>query len=87
VNLDAGCCGLSGTFGLMTDNYELSMKIAMPLYNKINRAKPDVVTSSCGVCQTQIKQGVQNYDGTKVNPDSPDVVHPLRLLYDALTKR
>ncbi|MCC6151031.1 MAG: FAD-binding protein [Planctomycetes bacterium] len=87
VNLDAGCCGLSGTFGLMVDNYELSMKIAMPLYNKINRAKPDVVTSSCGVCQTQIKQGVQNYDGTKVNADSPDVVHPLRLLYEALPKR
>jgi Fe-S oxidoreductase len=46
-----------------------------------------VVTSSCGVCQTQIKQGVQNYDGSKVNADSPDVVHPLRLLYEALPKR
>lgn len=87
VNLDAGCCGLSGTFGLKTDNFDMSMKIAMPLYNRINRVKPEVVSSSCGVCQTQIRQGVENYDGSKVSPDSPDVMHPLRLLYEALPKR
>jgi len=87
VNLDAGCCGLSGTFGLKTDNYEMSMKIALPLYNKINMSKPQVVTSSCGVCQTQIRQGVETSSGEKVSSDSPEVKHPLRLLYDALPKR
>jgi Fe-S oxidoreductase len=78
VNLNAGCCGLSGTFGLKTDNFEMSMKIGSTLFNRINREKPDVVTTSCGVCQTQIRQGVPE-DGT-------EVVHPLRLLYEALPK-
>lgn len=80
VNLNAGCCGLSGTFGLKTDNFDMSMKIGNVLFNRINRENPDVVITSCGICQTQIKQGV------KTGKDGVQVAHPLRLLYDALPK-
>ena len=73
VSLNAGCCGLSGTFGLKTDNFDMSMKIAQPLMTKITLAHPDVVATSCGVCQTQIRQGVSN-----------ETQHPLRLLHEAL---
>ena len=73
VSLNAGCCGLSGTFGLKTDNFDMSMKIAQPLMTKITLAHPDVVATSCGVCQTQIRQGVSN-----------ETEHPLRLLHEAL---
>jgi Fe-S oxidoreductase len=72
---------LSGTFGLKTDNFDMSMKIGQPLFTKINLARPDVVTSSCGICQSQIRQGVKtSEDGS----DGTQVVHPLRLLHDAL---
>lgn len=81
VNLNAGCCGLSGTFGLKTDNFDMSMKIGQPLFTKINLARPDVVTTSCGVCQTQIRQGVKTSEDGK---DGSEVVHPLRLLHEAL---
>jgi Fe-S oxidoreductase len=81
VDLNAGCCGLSGTFGLKTDNFDMSMKIGQTLFNRINREQPDVVTTSCGICQTQIKQGVPTKDdGGK----GAEVMHPLRLLFEAL---
>jgi len=74
TNLDAGCCGLSGTFGMKTNNFDMSMKIGAKLFGRIESVKPDVVFTPCGVCQTQIHQG---------SPDAT-VVHPLRLLYEAL---
>ncbi len=83
VSLNAGCCGLSGTFGLKTDNFDMSMKIGSTLFNKINREQPDVVTTSCGICQTQIRQGVKTSDDGR---EGVQVAHPLRLLYDALPK-
>lgn len=73
-NLDAGCCGLSGTFGMKTDNFDASMKIGLKLFNRVNTVDPDTVFTPCGICQTQIMQG---------NPGRK-VLHPLRLLYDAL---
>ncbi|MCC6574098.1 MAG: FAD-binding protein [Planctomycetes bacterium] len=85
VNLDAGCCGLSGTFGLKTDNFDMSMKIGLPLFNKINMSKPDVVTTSCGVCQTQIRQGVATR-GEHNSTSDTDVAHPLRLLHSCLPR-
>ncbi|MBX3460501.1 MAG: FAD-binding protein [Planctomycetes bacterium] len=84
VNLNAGCCGLSGSFGVKTDNFDMSMKIGSVLFNRINRERPEVVTTSCGVCQTQIRQGVQTSEDGK---QGAQVVHPLRLLYEALPKK
>jgi glycerol-3-phosphate dehydrogenase subunit C len=81
VDLKAGCCGLSGTFGLKTDNFDMSMKIGQTLFTKINIARPEVVTTSCGVCQTQIRQGVKTSDDGK---EGTQVAHPLRLLHEAL---
>ncbi|MHC4839634.1 MAG: FAD-binding and (Fe-S)-binding domain-containing protein [Planctomycetota bacterium] len=80
VNLRAGCCGLSGTFGVKTDNFDMSMKIGMPLFHRINMERPDKVTTPCGVCQTQIHQGVDT------GKDGVEVVHPLKLLHQALLK-
>lgn len=81
VDLNAGCCGLSGSFGMKTDNFELSMKIGQGLFNRVNREQPDVVTTSCGICQTQIKQGVPTREDSA---KGPEVMHPLRLLYESL---
>ncbi|MCA8940107.1 MAG: hypothetical protein KDB07_09870, partial [Planctomycetes bacterium] len=74
ADLAAGCCGLSGTFGMKTDNFEMSIKIGAKLFNRINQVNPELVFTPCGVCQTQIHQG---------NPERT-VMHPLRMLYDAL---
>ena len=33
--LDTGCCGMAGSFGMMSSKYELSLKIAEPLIEQI----------------------------------------------------
>ena len=35
--LDTGCCGMAGAFGMQASKYELSLKIAEPLIEKIKR--------------------------------------------------
>ena len=35
--LDAGCCGMAGSFGMMESKYELSLKIAEPLVEQIKQ--------------------------------------------------
>ncbi len=74
-NLNAGCCGLSGTFGMKTSNFDMSMAIGRRLFTRITEREPDAVVTPCGVCQTQIRQGA---------PDAR-VMHPLRLVYEALS--
>ena len=73
--------GAGGGGGRMRLTVLTSMKIAQPMLTKINLAHPDVVTSSCGICQSQIRQGVKTSEDGK---DGVQVVHPLRLLYEAL---
>jgi Fe-S oxidoreductase len=35
--LDTGCCGMAGSFGMLESKYELSVKVAQPLIEKISR--------------------------------------------------
>ena len=51
------CCGMGGTFGLKTKNYDLSMKIGERLFNEINNSDADQIVTGCGACSMQIYQG------------------------------
>jgi len=54
--IDAGCCGMAGTFGYDTEHYELSMQIGeLGVLPKARAAKQIVSTGSA--CRLQIKQG------------------------------
>jgi FAD/FMN-containing dehydrogenase/Fe-S oxidoreductase len=54
--LDTGCCGMAGAFGMLQSKYELSLKVAEPLANKV-RAQPfgTVVVASGTSCRHQIE--------------------------------
>jgi Fe-S oxidoreductase len=54
--LDTGCCGMAGAFGALEDKYELSLKVAEPLMEKI-RTQPQgtVVVASGTSCRHQIE--------------------------------
>jgi FAD/FMN-containing dehydrogenase/Fe-S oxidoreductase len=54
--LDTGCCGMAGAFGALESKYELSLKIAQPLVDKI-QAQPSgaVVVASGTSCRHQIQ--------------------------------
>lgn len=76
-NLDAGCCGLSGSYGFKAEKYDKAMKIGSTLFEAINvgagRGDFQGITTECGVCKVQIQHG------TGIPTDHP--VHILAKAY------
>jgi FAD/FMN-containing dehydrogenase/Fe-S oxidoreductase len=54
--LDTGCCGMAGAFGMLQSKYELSLKVAEPLTQKV-RGQPfgTIVVASGTSCRHQIE--------------------------------
>jgi FAD/FMN-containing dehydrogenase/Fe-S oxidoreductase len=72
AELDAGCCGLAGTFGMQTKNYELSSKIAAKLKEALGEHPACYVLTECSACKMQI----EHLTGTTV-------IHPIKILAEA----
>lgn len=70
--IEDGCSGMGGTFGMKKKNFELSMEIGEHLFNQINKAEIPNVVTGCGSCNLQIQQGTN----TKV-------LHPAYILAQA----
>ena len=71
-DLNAGCCGMSGTFGFKEEKYPVSMAIGQRLFEGIRQADPQMVVSECATCRMQIEHGA------KVK-----AIHPAELLLEA----
>jgi len=70
--IDAGCCGIAGTFGFDAEHYELSMQVGeLGVLPQVRAAGKIVSTGSA--CRMQIKHGA-----------GKEVRHPLELVRDAL---
>jgi FAD/FMN-containing dehydrogenase/Fe-S oxidoreductase len=58
--LDTGCCGMAGAFGMLESKYELSLKVAEPLVEKINAQPFGTVAVASGTsCRHQIQHLTQ----------------------------
>jgi len=75
-DLDAGCCGLGGTYGLSRQKFELSLRMGSQLFRKIGESRADWVSTDCGACKMQIEQGA-NLNGKAVK-------HPIVIFWSAL---
>jgi FAD/FMN-containing dehydrogenase/Fe-S oxidoreductase len=54
--LDTGCCGMAGAFGMLESKYDLSVKVAEPLIQKIrNQPFGTTVVASGASCRQQIQ--------------------------------
>lgn len=71
-DLNAGCCGMSGTFGFKKEKYPVSMAVGSELFKAIGRRAPQVVVTECATCQMQIEHGT----GVKA-------IHPVEILLNA----
>jgi len=70
--LNAGCCGIAGTFGMKKSGYDLSLKIAEKLTNTLKSSDcPDVLTE-CAACKMQIE-----------HISDKSVTHPIKILAKA----
>lgn len=54
VTLPSQCCGIAGTYGFKSENYETSQSIGKPLFTYINEGDFDFVISECETCKWQI---------------------------------
>jgi Fe-S oxidoreductase len=59
VEVDAGCCGMAGSFGFEAEHYEVSMKVGEDRLFPAVRAEPEgTVIAATGVsCRQQIAHG------------------------------
>ncbi len=71
IDLDAGCCGMAGSFGYEKEHYEISRLIGeQRLFSAVRQADADTVIVASGFsCRTQI----QHFTGRTA-------VHPAQLL-------
>jgi len=72
VELIERCSAVDGTWGFKTEFYQLSMKVAEPLFEKIEQAKPDHTVSDCMLAGMQIEQGTGR-----------TVLHPIEIIHMA----
>ena len=75
-DMDAGCCGMSGTYGFKQEKYEVSMAIGQSLFDRINDLQPELVATECATCQMQIEHGT-----------TFKAIHPVEILLQAYDKR
>ncbi|MGR6966355.1 FAD-binding and (Fe-S)-binding domain-containing protein [Geodermatophilus sp. URMC 61] len=73
--LDAGCCGMAGSFGYETEHYDISLRVGEDrLFPAVRAAAPDAVIAATGTsCREQIHHGTHR-----------TARHPIELLLEAL---
>ena len=72
VNIDRGCCGLAGSFGMRRAHREESREIGRYLFQELQSPDFDLGITNCAGCEMQMRAG-----------SGRDVVHPLKLLWRA----
>jgi glycerol-3-phosphate dehydrogenase subunit C len=72
VEMDAGCCGIAGTYGLKREKYDIAMDAGRELFRQIGAASPDLVACDSETCRWQIEHA-----------SGVDAVHPIELLHRA----
>ncbi len=66
---NAGCCGISGSYGFKKEKYDIAQEIGSELFRKVRESKAEVAASECGTCRVQIQHG----SGKKA-------IHPVAIL-------
>lgn len=75
AEVDRGCCGMSGSFGMKTRSYVLSREIAADAFARVRESEDTTIMTNCGACKLQLQQGTGRV-----------VLHPAVVL-DTLTSR
>jgi Fe-S oxidoreductase len=59
IEVDAGCCGMTGSFGFEAEHYELSMSIGeLRLFPAVRAEAQETIIAATGVsCRQQIEHG------------------------------
>jgi Fe-S oxidoreductase len=55
IDLETGCCGLAGTFGMQSKNYDLSSGISKSLETALETAATGNILTECAACKMQME--------------------------------
>ncbi|MDO8303064.1 MAG: heterodisulfide reductase-related iron-sulfur binding cluster, partial [Sedimentisphaerales bacterium] len=72
TDINAGCCGLSGTFGMQAKNRQLSTKIGSQMAAALGAASGKYAMTECSACKMQIEHLTDKI-----------VKHPIKVLAEA----
>jgi glycerol-3-phosphate dehydrogenase subunit C len=72
-DMDAGCCGMSGSYELKKGHYDIGMRIGAALFEAVDKSGAKIAVSECGTCRVQIAHGA-----------GCAAAHPLTLLAECL---
>ena len=73
------CSGHGGAWGVMAENFEISMKIGKPVFRQAAKANSAYVVSECPLARDHILQGM-DIEGKKVEDAGKALRHPVQLL-------
>lgn len=57
TNANAGCCGISGSYGFKKEKYPIGMQVGAELFAVLQNSKAQYAASECGTCRVQIEHG------------------------------
>lgn len=69
VEVDLGCSGMAGSFGMREDGFETSMKAGAAMLARMAAGDVHAAAAQCGACRAQIEQGA-----------GKPTLHPVKLL-------
>lgn len=52
---NAGCCGISGSYGFKKEKHDISMRVGAELFEAVRRSQAEIVATECGTCRLQIQ--------------------------------
>lgn len=67
--IDAGCCGIAGTFGFKKSAFDLSMRVGQGLFEGLKQQHITYGLSECSACKMQMEQG-----------SGKPTLHPIKVL-------
>jgi glycerol-3-phosphate dehydrogenase subunit C len=76
VDMDRGCCGLAGSFGMRRAHRKESQEIGRYLFQELQSPGYNLGITNCAGCEMQMRAG-----------SGRNVVHPLKLLWQAYSRR
>jgi FAD/FMN-containing dehydrogenase/Fe-S oxidoreductase len=69
VEMDLGCSGMAGTYGMRADGFEASFRAGRPMLARLAQGDLLAGTTQCGSCRMQMEQGARK-----------PTLHPAKLL-------
>ncbi len=72
------CSGHGGSWGVLKDNFEVALKVGLPVVRQVIKNEPAFVGSECPLAQSHIMQGMERL-GTEDRAALPMSAHPVEI--------